>query len=103
MRASLFAPTFVTQKPVHVPDVNQILLVLRMNAQRVLPLVHEFKNFGHRWWWKGRWSFREPSDEFVQEIFGTDLKMKRVPAVLDENVQQLFCVCESFVDQCECG
>jgi hypothetical protein len=34
-------------------------------------------------------SFGEASDELVEELLGADLKMKRVSAVFDANVEQL--------------
>lgn len=75
--------TFVAQQPVHVPDVYQVLLVLRMDAQRHFPLVHEFENLGHGRRRKGRGSLWEPAHEFVQKVFGADLEMERVATILD--------------------
>jgi hypothetical protein len=34
-------------------------------------------------------SFGEASDELVEKLLGADLKMKRVSAVFDANVEQL--------------
>ena len=37
-----------------------------------------------------RWALRETADELVQELFGADLEVERVAAVLDADVEELF-------------
>lgn len=74
----------------HIPNMNQILLVFRRQTNRILPLVYEFEYFRHRRRRECRRSFRKPSYEFVQEFFRADLEVKWVPAILDEDVEQLY-------------
>jgi len=52
--------------------------------------MYEFEYFRHRRRRERRWSFREPSYEFVEEFFRTDLEVEWVSAILDENVEQLY-------------
>ena len=51
--------------------------------------MYEFEYFRHRRRRERRWSFREPSYEFVEEFFRADLKVEWVSAILHENVEQL--------------
>ena len=73
----------------HIPNMHQILLVFTRNTERLFPLVNHFKNLGlisgHENW-RTIW---ETLDEFVEELFGADLQMKRVTAILDEHVKKL--------------
>ena len=73
----------------HVANVDEVLLVLAVEAERVLPLVHELEDLGHGRGRERRRSFREPTHELVEEVLGADLEVERVPAVLDEDVEQL--------------
>jgi hypothetical protein len=82
-------PTFVAQQTMHVPNVDQIRLVLAVDTERVLPLVDELENPRHGWWREGRGSLREPADELVEEVLGADLEVEGVAAVLDEDIEQL--------------
>lgn len=40
---------------------------------------------GSREW---RWAFRKPADEFIEELFRTDLQVKRISASLNESVEK---------------
>jgi hypothetical protein len=37
-----------------------------------------------------RWALRETADKLVQELFGADLEVERVAAVLDTDIEELF-------------
>lgn len=63
--------------------------MLAVHAEGVLPFVDELENLGHGWRGEGGGSLGEAADEFVEEVFGADLEMEGVAAVLDEDVEQL--------------
>lgn len=73
----------------HISDICKIFLVLTGHAYRILPFVYEFQYTIHRRGWKSRRSLWKPSYELVEEVFGCDLEMHRVAAVLDERVEEL--------------
>jgi hypothetical protein len=73
----------------HIPDKAKILLVPRCLTYRCPPFFYQLQYsilYASRM--HGR-SFGEASDELVEELLGADLKMKRVSAVFDANVEQL--------------
>jgi hypothetical protein len=86
---------------VHVPNVDQILFVLGVHTQRVLPFVNQLRmsskrsHFLHAYLQDPphdapgdhRRAFREPPHELVEELFGGDLQMYGVSAVLDEVIE----------------
>ena len=58
-----------------------------MSAEGILPFVNEFEYFRHSGWREDGRSFGESADQFVEEVFGRDLEMEGIAAVLDENVE----------------
>ena len=46
----------------HIPDMNEILLVFRMSAEGVLPLVDELEDLGHSRWGEDGGAFGESAD-----------------------------------------
>ena len=79
--------TFIVEESVHVTDVDKILLVLARDTDGELPLVDKLQNLGVDGRGKDRRAFGEPFYEFVQELFGSDLQVEWVAAVLDENIE----------------
>jgi hypothetical protein len=81
--------TLITQQPMHIPNMHQILLMLGMHTERILPLMDELEDLGHGGRRERRWSLGEPTDELVEKVFGRDLEVEGVAAVFDEDVEEL--------------
>lgn len=57
----------------HIANVNQILFVLRVHAEGILPFVNQLKHFGHgRRREHGR-SLGKAAHKLVEEVLGRDL------------------------------
>ena len=41
--------------------------------------------------------FGEPAHQLIQELFGADLKLKRISAILDANIEQLYMQSHKFL------
>ena len=80
---------FVEQETVHVPDMSQILLVPRRLADRLTPFLNRLENAMLDPRSPDRWPFGEPPYQLIQELFGADLEMKWVSAILDTDIEQL--------------
>ena len=73
----------------HVPDMSQILLVPRRLANGLTPFLNRLQNAMLDPRSPDRWPFGEPPYQLIQELFGTDLEMKWVSAILDTDIEQL--------------
>lgn len=80
---------FVEQETVHVPDMSQILLVPRRLADRLTPFLNRLENAMLDPRGPDRWPFGKPPYQLIQELFGADLEMKWVSAILDTDIEQL--------------
>jgi hypothetical protein len=74
----------------HIPYVREVLLVLAVHANGILPFVDELENLVHWRGREGRWALGEASDELVEEVLGRHLEVHGVSAVLDERVNELW-------------
>lgn len=83
------ALTFIAKQSMHISNVNQIFFMLTGHTDRHFPFMNEFKDLLHGWRWKDRRFFRKPTNEFVEELFGRDLKVKRITTVLDKDIEEL--------------
>lgn len=81
--------TLKAQKPVHVADMNQVLLVARVAAQGFVPLLDHLEDLALDRGRDRQGPFGELADKFVQEFFGCDLEVERVATVLDTVVEEL--------------
>lgn len=72
----------------HIPYESEILLVPRRLTYCAPPFLNSFQNPHLYACWPHRGPFGKPADELIKEFFGTDLKMKRVSAILDANIEQ---------------
>lgn len=73
----------------HVLDMNKVLLVPRGFADRQIPFLNHLQNPVLNWCRYCQGSLRKLAYQLIQELFGCDLKMKWISAVLDAIVQQL--------------
>ena len=73
----------------HVPDMSQILLVPRRLANGLAPFLNRLENAMLDPRSPDRWPFGEPPYQLIQELFGADLEMKWVSAILDTDIEQL--------------
>lgn len=77
------------QKSVHVTDMDQVLLVARVAAQSLIPLLDHLEDLGLDRGGDRQRPLGELADKFVQEFFGCDLEVERVATVLDTVVEEL--------------
>ena len=77
----------VQQKPVHIPDKAQVLLVSRGLTYCTPPFLDGLEYLSLHATRSYRWPFRKPSDELIEELFGADLEMEGVSAVLDADIE----------------
>jgi hypothetical protein len=80
---------FIAKKPMHVPDVDEILLVFAGCADGEFPFVDKLKDPSHGRRRIYRRLLREPPHELVEKVFCSNLEVKRVAAVLDEDIEEL--------------
>lgn len=73
----------------HVPYETEVLFVPRSLTYRLSPLLDSLqysvldpgRAYGGPLW--------KAPDQFIEELFGADLQMKRVSAIFDANIQKL--------------
>jgi hypothetical protein len=74
----------------HVPDESKIFFVSRRHANRGPPLFYKLQYLHLR----PRGMYRRPlgksTNQLIEEFLGADLKVKRITAVLNTNIQQLY-------------
>lgn len=73
----------------HIPYESQILLVPRGLTYCAPPFFNRFQYLHLHSRRSDRGPLREPPHELIKEFLGTDLKVKRVSAVLDANIEQV--------------
>lgn len=74
----------------HVPYEAQIVLVPRCLTYRLPPFFYQLEDLILDTGRVHRWTFGKAAHKLVEKFFGANLKMERVAAVLDANVQELF-------------
>jgi hypothetical protein len=79
----------VAQKPVHVPDEAQVVLVPRRLAYGLPPFFNQLEDAVLNARRMHRRAFGEAADELVEELLGADLEVERIAAVLDADVEEL--------------
>lgn len=72
----------------HVPDVTEVILPPRVDADALLPAVDEVEDLLHDWARERGRALRKAADELVQELLGGDLEVEGVSARLDERLEQ---------------
>ena len=73
----------------HIPDETQVLLVSARLAYGAPPFFNGFQNLRLDFRISNRGSFGKTPNKLVQELLGTDLKMKRVSAILDTYIKEV--------------
>ena len=72
----------------HVADVAKVVFPARLDANTFLPGVHEVEDLLHDRARERGWALGKAADELVEELLGRDLEVERVPARLDEGLEQ---------------
>lgn len=73
----------------HVTDVDQVLLALRVDADCVLPFVNEGENASLCRRWEEGWALGKALDELIEEFLCGNLEVEGVANILDEVVQEI--------------
>ena len=73
----------------HVPDESQVLFVPAGLANGPPPLLYGLQYLVLNFAGTHGGPFREATHQLVEELFGADLEMERVPAVFDTYVEQV--------------
>lgn len=79
----LLSLTFITQQSMHIPDMNQILLMFASDTDGQFPFMDQFQNLCLNWGredWRSLW---ESLYQFIQEFLCRDLEMERITTILD--------------------
>lgn len=81
--------TFVSQEPVHVLDIPQILFPSRLFADGLLPLVYHVEDTCHDRTRERRGPLGKASYELIQELFGRDLEVEEMAERVDERLEEV--------------
>jgi hypothetical protein len=73
----------------HVPDETQVLLVSRILAYRLSPLFNVLQDLQLHTRRSQGGSLGKASDQLVEELLRPDLKVERISAVFDADVEKL--------------
>lgn len=80
----------IEQETVHVPNMSQILLVSRRLTDSLPPFLDRLQNAMLNSRGAQRRPLGKPSDQLIQKLLGADLKVERVSAILDTDVEELY-------------
>ena len=72
----------------HVPDVAEVILPSRVDADALLPAVDEIEDLLHDRARERRRPLGEAADELIKKLLGRDLEVEGVSAGLDESLEQ---------------
>lgn len=81
--------SFVAQQSVHVSNKPEILLIPAGITYSEAPFFNFFKNLGLHSGRSDRGSLWESPDELIEKLFGADLEVEGVPAVLNANIEEV--------------
>lgn len=73
----------------HIPDETQVLLIAARFTYRRAPFLNRFENLGLDSSCPDRWPLGKPAHQLIEKIFGANLEMKWVTAVLDTDIEQI--------------
>ena len=72
----------------HIAYIPKVFFPFRFRADRLFPGVDQLENARHDGSRKGRWPFRKPTDEFIEELFRAYLQVKWISTRLSEGVKE---------------
>lgn len=73
----------------HIPDETQILLIPACLTDGTPPLLNSFEYLHLYATCPNRRSFRESSNELIEELLCTNLQMKGITTILDADIEEI--------------